>query len=374
MKKKVIFLIRNLSYGGAQRQLLTLVKGLDQQLFDITVLYFYSGDMLELDLKNSEIPLICLDKLGRWDIFGFFWRLFQHLKQIQPDILHGYLDESNLLAIFFKPFFASTQIVWGIRDSNMNLKHSDWLSRIIFRLESFLSRFADLIIANSHAGKSYYQTYGFPADKIVVIPNGIDTERFKPDTKGRTKVRLEWKISEDTILIGLVGRLHPMKDHPTFLKAAALLCKQRENMRFVCVGIGSNNYTQELLKLSNELGISEKVIWAGARTDMPEVHNALDIAVSASAYGEGFSNVIGEAMACGIPCVVTNVGDSTFLVGDAGLVVPPKDSEALLGAWLKILHLGGQKLSIMSRARIQEQFSTQSLCEKTESFLQNITI
>lgn len=373
MKKKIVFLIRNLNYGGAQRQLLTLVKGLDRQCFDITVLYFYSGGPLENDLKDSEIPLICLEKCGRWDIFGFFWRLFQHLKQIQPDVLHGYLNESNLLTIFLKPFFPSTQIVWGVRDSNMDLKHYDWLSQLLFYAECFLSRFADLIVANSHAGKSYYQTHGFPANKIVVVPNGIDTERFKPDPKRRAKVRFEWGISEETILIGLVGRLHPMKDHPTFLRAAALLCGQRQDIRFVCAGTGPENYAQQLCQLTSDLGISEKVIWAGARSDMPSVYNALDIACSSSSYGEGFANVIGEAMACGVPCVVTNVGDSAEIVGNKGIVIPPQKPELLKNAineLIENIEISGCKRQDI-RQLIVDRFSVLQLVLKTKSIFYN---
>lgn len=368
---KIAFLIRDLTYGGAQRQLVTLVKGLNKEDFNVTVLYFYSGGFLEKDLKDCGVQLICVEKRERWDIFSFFLRLIYQLKKLQPDVFHGYLNESNLLTIFLKPFLPLTRIIWGIRDSNMDLKDYDWLSRLLFYLEAILSRFSDVIIVNSHAGKTYYQTHGFPADKMVVIPNGIDTKRFQPEPEAGRKVRAAWGISEDNILIGLVGRLHPMKDHFTFLRAAALLCEERQDVHFVCVGTGAENYVQELHQLSHDLGISEKVIWAGTRADMPAVHNALDIAVSSSAYGEGFSNVIGEAMACGIPCVVTDVGDSKWIVGDTGLVVPPMNPQALFSAWLQILRIHNQQLSIMARARIEDNFNLKSLYERTEILLKN---
>ncbi|MEG4320539.1 MULTISPECIES: glycosyltransferase [unclassified Microcoleus] len=369
MRQNVVFLIRDLNYGGAQRQLVTLVKGLNKQSFDVIVLCFYRGGPLEKELKDNEIPLICLEKRERWDIFGFFWRLFQHLKHIQPDVLHGYLGESNVLTIFLKPLFPSTKMIWGIRGSNTDPDLYGWLGRVLSQLESLLSPFADSIIVNSHAGKTYYLTHGFPSDKMVVIPNGLDTKRFQPDSEARAKVRAEWKISENTILIGLVGRLNPMKDHPNFLKAAALICKQRQDVHFVCVGTGLENYAQELYELTSKLGINERVIWAGARPDMPAVHNALDIATSASAYGEGFANVIGEAMACGVPCVVTDVGDSKWIVGDAGVVVAPSNAQALFAGWLEILQMNREKLSIMARTRIKENFQTKVLYEKTENIL-----
>ncbi|MEH1954842.1 glycosyltransferase [Nostoc sp.] len=372
MKKKIVFLIRDLNYGGAERQLVTLVKALDKQCFDITVLCFYPSGSLSLDkdLKDSGIPIICLDKQGRWHLFGFFWRLVQHLQRIHPDVLHGYVGIPNLLTIFLKPFFPSTSMVWGIRSSNVNPDFDDWLGRLLFQLECSLSHLADLIIVNSYAGRAYYLTNGFPANKMTVIPNGIDIELFKPDQGARIKVRNLWGISEDTILLGLVGRLDIRKDHPTFLRAAALLSEERRDVRFVCVGSGSENYARELYELADKLGISNRVIWVQARADMSAIYNTLDIVVSSS-YTEGFPNVIGEAMACGIPCVVTDVGDSAWIVGDIDVVVPPKNPEALKNALKRLIETigidGCDRTQI--RQRIIDHFSVLQLVFKTEAAL-----
>jgi|SRR5919199_354500 glycosyltransferase involved in cell wall biosynthesis len=368
---KVAFLIRSLHYGGAERQLVTLAKSLAKEGFNITVLFFYPGGTLEKELKDSGVQLISLEKRGRWDIFGFFRRLIGHIKRINPDILHGYLGVSNLLTLCLKPLFPSTPMVWGVRASNVDLSRYDWLSRLTFQLECFLSRFADLIIVNSHAGCAYHLAHGFPAKKMVVIPNGIDTERFQPDLEARVTVRSEWGIPEQKVLIGLVGRLDPMKDHPTFLRAAALLYQQRQDVCFVCVGTGSEDYAQELYELTRELGISDRVIWAGARADMPRVYNALDISVCSS-YGEGFPNVIGEAMACGIPCVVTDVGDSALIVKDAGVVVPPQNPEALAAGLALCLEKNGSTMKIKARPHIIQNFSVQNLVEKTEQLLMDL--
>ncbi|MFN6538010.1 MAG: glycosyltransferase [Nostoc sp. EkiNYC01] len=372
MKKKIVFLIRDLNYGGAERQLVTLAKALDRQYFDVTVLCFYAGSSLSLDndLKESGIPTICLEKQGRWHLFGFFWRLVQHLQRIHPDVLHGYGGTPNLLTIFLKPFFPSTHMVWGLRNSNNDPDFYGWLGRLHFYLECLFSNFADLIVVNSYAGRAYYLTYKFPPDKMMVIPNGIDVELFHPDLEARTKVRRLWGISQDTILIGLVGRLDLRKDHPTFIKAAALLCEERQDVYFVCIGSGSENYARELYELAHQLGISEKIIWEKARRDMPVVYNALDI-IASSSYTEGFPNVIGEAMACGVPCVVTNVGDSALIVGNPNVVVPPKNPEALKNALNKLI----ESFSIDScdrtqiRQRIIDQFSVAELVLKTQAAL-----
>ena len=368
---KLAFLIRSLNYGGAQRQLVTLAKAVDKKYFDVTVLHFYSGGPVEKDLQDAGIKLICLEKQGRWELFSFFSRLVHHLKEIQPDILHGYLVVPNLLTICLKPLFPSIPMIWGIRASNMDLNHYDWTARLTFQLQCLLSPFTDLIILNSNAGKTYHLEHGFPANKMVVIPNGINTELFRPNSEARLKVRKEWGIAQDTILIGKVGRLDPMKDHPTFLKAAALLSQKQQNVKFVCIGKGEENYTAKLYKLTDELGISEKVIWAGARKDMPAVYNALDIATSTSSYGEGFPNVVGEAMACGIPCVVTDVGDSAWIVSDTGIVVPPKNPHTLTAGWISCLEINRDEIGVKARERIVEHFSIEHLVKQTQKTLES---
>lgn len=375
MTQKIAFMIRDLNYGGAQRQLITLVKALDKKLFDITVLCFYSDGLLEIDLKQNGISVICLKKRSRWDVVGFLWNLLRQLKKINPDVLHGYLSESNLLTICFKLFSPSTRIFWGIRDSNISFGSYDWLDRLIFELECFLSRFVDLVIVNSYAGRAYHLSHGFPDAKMVVIPNGIDTERFKPDRASGQLIRSHWNISDDTILIGLVGRLDPMKDHPTFLKAAAILCQERLNVHFVCIGNGPESYADELSQLACELGISKHILWAGGQGDMPAVYNALDIVCSASAYGEGFANVIGEAMACETPCVVTDVGDSAWIVGDLGIVTPAQNPEVIKQGLINMIDKiqAEDDLKVVFkqslRQRIVTQFSVSQLCLKTQTAL-----
>jgi glycosyltransferase involved in cell wall biosynthesis len=371
MKKKVVFLIRDLNYGGAQRQLVSLVKALHQEdCFDVTVLHFYSGGPLLKDLIDRGITIISLEKQERWDVLGFFGRLFGHLKRIQPDVLHGYLGESNIVSMFVKPFFPSTRIIWGIRGSNTPSGRYGWLGSLLSLLERLLSSFTDLIIVNSHTGKTDYLDRGYAPDKMVVISNSIDTERFQPDSEAGAKVRSEWGISENTILIGLVGRLSPMKDHPTFLQAAALLSKEREDLRFVCVGVGEENYAKELYQLADDLGISEKILWAGGRSDMPAVFNALNIACSSSSDGEGFANVVGEAMACGVPCAVTDVGDSAWIVGRKGIVVPPKNPEALKTAIDELIEKANVDYNPQEiRQLIVEQFSVRQLVIQTKAAL-----
>lgn len=369
-----VLLIRSLNYGGTERQLVALAKGLHERGHSVGVAVFYPGGLLEKDLREAGIPVLALDKRGRWDVLGFLLRLTRLLREERPDILHSYLVEPNLVTVMLKLLFPRIKMVWGVRASNVDLRNYDWFARMTFRLECLFSRFPDLIIVNSQAGRRYHLAHGFPKEKMLVIPNGIDTDRFCPDPEARRRVRAEWGVSGDEKLIGLVGRLDPIKDHPTFLKAAALLAQEREGVRFVCVGDGLADYRQELHKLGQELGLTERLIWAGACDDMPAVYNALDIA-SSSSYGEGFPNVIGEAMACGVPCVVTDVGDSASIVGDAGVVVPPKNHHALADGWRDMLRrLGDHRLSLSekARARVALHFDLDTLVQKTSDLLKGL--
>lgn len=362
---KIFFLIRSLNYGGAERQLIVLAKGLYAKGHEVVVAPFYSGGPLEQELLRAGVRVRPLQKHGRWDLLFFLFRLARVMREERPEILHSYL--TDLVTVILKPWFPSMKIVWAIRSSNMDLSQYDWLSWITYKLTFRLSRFADAVIANSRAGRDYYVAQGYPWAKIVVIPNGIDTQRFRPDPEARRHVRSEWGIQDHQQVIGIVGRLDPMKDHPTFLQAASLLSQERKHLRFVCVGDGPAERRDSLHHLTRSLKLTEQVIWSDGRNDMGNVFNALDLFVSSS-ISEGFSNVIAEAMACGVRCVVTNVGDSAWLVGDAGEVVPPRDPVALKEAIGKLFDRR-QHTSLQIRQRIVEQFSAERLVADTEHVL-----
>jgi glycosyltransferase involved in cell wall biosynthesis len=264
-------------------------------------------------------------------------------------------------------------VVWGVRSTIIDRTRRDWLSRLNFRMSCSAARLADRIIANSEAGAAHHASLGYPHGRIEVIPNGIDTERFRFDAAGRNRLRDEWKVADNSTLVGLVGRIDPMKDHATFLQAAALLAARDERLRFVCVGGGNSSFARGIKALATRLGLDSRLVWAGPRNDMAAVYSALDIAVSSSC-GEGFSNVIAEAMACGRPCVVTDVGDSARIVGDCGAVVATGDSPALADAIERVareLEDPGEaaRLQAAARARIEQAYSLDALLRNSEHTL-----
>lgn len=363
---RILFLVRSLDQGGAERQLVALARALHKKGHQISVAIFYPDGAFEAELREAQIRMIYLNKEGRWDVLRFLLRLLGGVRDARPQILHSYLVVPNVLACCVKLIYPTVTVVWGLRASYMEMSRYDWLASFSYRIERYLSRLPDLIIVNSYAGRDTALQRGFPGEKIRVILNGIDCDRFRPDAAAGKKLRAEWGIRDSDILIGLVGRLDPLKGHTTFLRAAAIIARERADMRFVCVGRGTAKYQAKLRAVCDELELSERVVWAGARTDMSAVYNALDIVCSASSFGEGFPNVIGEAMACGKPCVVTDVGDSALIVGDLGMVVPPRDSQALANALLTCLAKETRGLAAAVRERIVRRFPLATLADQTE--------
>jgi|UniRef100_UPI003782D4A7 glycosyltransferase involved in cell wall biosynthesis len=340
---RLAFIIRDLGHGGAQRQLVTLARGLVREGLPVSVIHFYDG-AFRTELEAAGVHTVCVGKKSRWDLLGFFFRLVQAVRSVRPEVLHGYLAESNLMALCLKPFCGFPRVVWGVRDSQTDAHLWGLLGRLSFRLNCLLARFADVIICNSKAGRDYYSARGYPQAKMHVIPNGIDVERFKPSPH------------EHPLTFGLVGRLSPMKDLATFIKAAALVSEAR----FVIVGSGDEAYARQMRDLATALGVS--VTWMPAQSDMPSVYATFDCLVNSSAFGEGFSNVIGEAMACGVPCIASDVGDSAWIIGNPAQIFPTGDHEALAKCMRDF------KPS-ETRQRIVEEFSIEKLIERTRRLL-----
>lgn len=364
MRADVLFLTQNLELGGSQRQLVMLAGGLARRGAAITVAVFYPGGPLWRELEASGVQVVSLDKRGRWDLPAFLGRLARLVMRTRPRIIHGYLDVPNLLALLTRPFARGARIVWGVRSSHVDWTRFDRLTQLAFAAGCRLARFADLIVLNSSAGRAYHAQLGYPAARMVVVPNGIDTTTFAPDPVARRAVRAEWGIGADEVLVGLVARIDPLKGHDTFLHAAAILAGQLPRVRFVCVGSGEAAILARMQGLAERLGVAQRVTWAGARRDMTAVYSALDLAVSAS-IGEGFSNVIGEAMAAGVPCIVTDTGDSAWIVGDDALVIPADDASALARAMAQALPRLGAELSATCRGRIAREFGVERLVDRT---------
>lgn len=368
---KIVFCIRSLARAGAERQLVTLANGLALRGHDVCVVVLSSGGGLEGELENVKV--VHFEKRGRWD-FSFLPKLISYLRSSDPDVVHGYLGLGNILAVLCKPFLGNASIVWGVRASYVDLRRYDSGARLSFRAECFFSRFANAIIANSYAGKEYAISVGYPAELMHVVPNGIDAEAYAPAKALGASIRRSMQLDCEDVLFGLVGRVDVMKGHDVFLHAASKVASRLPHVHFVFVGKSDGKYGEDMKQLGESLpGLVGRVHWLPPREDLLPVYGAIDVLVSASRFGEGFSNVVGEAMACGVPCLVTDVGDCSYIVGDTGVVIPPEDPDTLTGGMETMLdRVENTDWGLQARARIEEKFNVENLVSLTESILESL--
>lgn len=370
---KTMFLVRSLDLGGAQRQLTVLAVGLQQRGHDVTVATFYDGGTFAAELTGAGVRHVSLAKRGRWDFLGFAFRYVRCLRAERPKILHGYLPTANILVALSRRLVASRpKIIFGVRASDMQLDRYDWMARLSYGIEARLSRIADCIISNSQRGLTTAIERGMPVDRAVVVPNGIDVERFRPDVEQRSAVRAELGVEESALLIGLPARFDPMKDHANFLTALRRLADQGREFSFLLVGAGTGQDNRTLNELVDSRELQDRVHRLGPRVDMPAIMAALDIVCLSSAFGEGFSNVLGESMAAGVPCVATDVGDARQIIGDTGELVPARDPVALadgIGRLIDRLVADPVAIRADARARIVERFSVEKMIDRSVSAL-----
>jgi glycosyltransferase involved in cell wall biosynthesis len=360
---KILFLSRQLNIGGAERQLVTLANVLAARGHEIVIASYYPGGAFAQMLDPKRIRLISYEKKSRWDLFTLFFKTLRIVRDEQPTVLHGWMHTQNVVATVAKVLNPKLTMVWAVRASNLDTV-LDWAEKLTIWLQARLSGFATRITVNSMAGLEYAVQGGLPREKMMFIPNGIDTNAFYPNEEERRRVRAQWNMGDDVKIVGSISRFDPIKNHKMFLKAAALVAAERPDVRFVCVGHGKESYLQELKQLSRTLGLESKVHWIQALSEVRAAYNAIDVFCSSS-FSEGFPNVIGEAMACGCHCVATDVGDSALVVGDTGVIVPSDNAQALSAGLLDRLS-APETLNLRARQRILENFTVAHLGDKSE--------
>jgi glycosyltransferase involved in cell wall biosynthesis len=286
------------------------------------------------------------------------------------------MDHSNLIGGVAGRFVPGAKVVWGIHHSNHVAGLTKRSTLLTVRACGVLSgRVPSRIVCCSKTAKSMYAARGFANEKLTVIPNGFDTDRFRPDSDAAREVRSELGVGADATLIGLVARYDPLKDHATFLRAAAILHKNCPQVRFVLCGDKVDANNQGLVELIGSLGLSGVCHLLGPRRDVPRVFAALDIATSSS-ISEAFPLAIGEAMSCGVPCVATDVGDSGLMLGDAGKLVPPANPEALAAGWQELLQMGAAgraRIGAAARRRVRELFDLGAVTRRYEALYQELS-
>lgn len=369
---RIAIVIRSLAAGGAERQLVVLANGLVEKGHEVHVISFYDGGPFLTALDVPGISLTTIRKSGRWDIAGAARRLTRVLNKAAVDVVYSSMPAANLMCVLAVVFGARQPLVWRLAASDMDLTEYDWFSAASYRIEAICSKVPKMIVVNSQAGKEYAAARSYPGAKLRVVLNGIDTTIFAPDPEAGTRLLQRWGLDSRKWHIGMVARADPKKGHGDFLEAVRLFCQDRSDVEFICIGLDSSDYARELYDNACNLGIADKITWRSFEKDIKAAYDALDINTLASRFGEGFPNSIGEAMACGVPCVVTDSGDSAAIVGDVGEVVPRGNPEALMRGWTRLLQRlegEGPLLKRQARCRIVEKFNVDIYVARTEELL-----
>jgi len=369
-KFKIIHIVTGLSTGGAEMMLYKLLSVTDRNFFNPTVISLTDCGPIGLRIKGLEIPVYSVGIKKDLSMPIALCRFIKLLNKLQPNLIQGWMYHANLatsLASWFIPY--NIPVLWNIRHTPYKLKDEKKLTAFLIRLNAILSSRPTMILYNSRVSAHRHELLGFSNKYQEVIPNGFDCNYFKPSKDARLKLRNYLGLNEKTFLIGLIARYHPMKDHITFIQAARRLVAQYPDVHFILAGRGVDEANSILTKIIQEVNLMRNIHLLGECSNMPEIIAALDISTNTSSWGESFPNVVGESMACGVPCVVTDIGDSASIVGDTGIVIPTKNIDELVKAWIKLIKIGseGRKhLGQKARKRIMNNFSLSKVIKDYE--------
>jgi len=371
---KLVVIISGLSTGGAEMMLLKVLERLDAR-FTPHVISLTTVGEIGPRIQALGIPVEALGMQPEVPSPLAFFRLVRRLKTLKPNVVHTWMYHADLLGGLAAWLANVPVLAWGIRNSNLDRDKTKLSTRVVVGACARVSRWLpDRILSCSEVARLVHVDRGYAADKMVVIPNGFDLIRFRPDALARASVRTELEVSDDIPLVGLIGRFDPQKNHRGFFEAAGCLHRRLPTAHFVLAGKGIDADNQELMRMMEANDVQHVTHLLGLRSDMPRLVAALDVLASSS-YGEAFPNVLGEAMASGVPCAVTDVGDSAYIVGDTGRVVSSGDMTGLAAMLEDLLTLPfAQKTALgqRARARVAEHFEIGQVVKRYEAFYEEL--
>jgi glycosyltransferase involved in cell wall biosynthesis len=369
---RICHLITGLDTGGAERSLVNLVTAMNRDEFENEVVTLLKPGPMAQALAQAGIPVISMDIDRRRPNPAVLISLIRYLRAKRPTILQTWLYHADFFGTAAAFFVKPEHLLWNVRSSEIDQPGIPRSTRSLAWLLGMLSRRPDAIVVNSREGQQYHDRIGYRPKQWINIPNGVDLERFSPRRGERGMLRARLGLPIDAAVIGLVARYHPMKDVKTFLRAASLFQHGHENTKFVLCGDGLGSDNSALAELVQTLDLDRRTVLLGPRSDIELIYPALDALSLCSIYGEGFPNVLCEAMACDVPCVATDVGDSADIIGDCGFIVPLRDPQALAHAWRTLLEKGSHLSTESARSRIAARFSLQRMCAQYESVYRSL--
>jgi glycosyltransferase involved in cell wall biosynthesis len=361
---KVLHIVTGLRRAGAETMLVKLVGALDPKRFENHVIGLIERGPLTADLEAMGVPVLSLDMRSKFDPRPIA-RLTGIIRHLRPDVIQTWLYHADFVGLVGAALLRRTnRLLWNVRCSDMDFavaqeQGTAWLVRRLARLSAWPVG----VIVNSRAGRLHHERLGYRPRQWIEIPNGFDLAHWHPDADAAARLRAELGLPADAHLVGLCARVTPMKDHATFLTAIATLRMRLPSVHGILAGRG----TETLAARVAELGLAAHVTLLGERSDLPNLLPGLDAFCLSSAFGEGFANVLGEAMASGVPCVATDVGDAADIVGDTGRIVPPRQPDALAAALGKMLEMSASQrrtLGVRARSRIEDRYGLAGIARR----------
>jgi glycosyltransferase involved in cell wall biosynthesis len=367
---RVSHVITGLGVGGAEMMLVKLLSGIDPKRFHSHVVSLSSALELAAGVRDMGVAVDVLDVAPTaMAVLPAVVQTRRLLRDAKPDLVQTWLYHADLVGGIAAKWLG-IPVIWNVQTSTVDPKGISRRTVRVVKLCAMTSRFLpDTIVSCSRAAVDVHTALGYRG-KFRVIPNGTDVNIFRPDTDARLAVRAELNLENEVPIIGMAARFHAQKDHSNFLAAAADLVRTHPGVRFALCGLGLQPDNQKLMTMVHRFGLQDRVLLMGLRRDVHRVLNAFDIHTLSSSFGEGFPNVLGEAMATGVPCVVTDVGDSAMIVGDTGVAVPPRRPSALANGWRTLLDLAPAEragLGMRARERVIAEFSLSASVSQYET-------
>jgi glycosyltransferase involved in cell wall biosynthesis len=367
---RLLHLITDLEVGGAEFSLLRLLTMTDKSRFDVRVVSMVKTGGVRPQVESLGVPVQDLSmKYGVPSPFALA-RLIRLIREWRPDLIQTWMYHADLLGSLAAAMAGGVPTVWGIHHSNLDPALNKAMTLATAKLCARMSgRLPRKIVCCAEAARRSHVRFGYAEGKMAVIPNGFHVDVFQPSPEARESVRRELGVPADALLVGQIGRFDAQKDHETFFASAAILHRQFPKLYFVLCGSEITWQNVELARWAHAANVASAVRLLGRRGDVARITAALDVATSSS-RGEGFPNVLGEAMACGVPCVATDVGDSALIVSRYGLIVPPRDPSALAAACQTLLcqsREARENLGRSARKHIIDHYDIASTVAKYES-------
>lgn len=349
--------------------LLKVVSGMDRKRFDVRVVSLLPAGEVGRMISEAGVRVESLNlRRGRAAASGLLRFLGKGWK-FEPHVIMTWLYHADLLGALSRPFFPKTALAWNLRCANMDFSRYAALTGRVVKANAILSRVPDVVVANSNSGLLLHKSLGYRPKRTEIIENGFDTSIFRPDENARALARKCWGIGDGEPVVGLFARFDPMKGHSCFFRAAGILARRMPGARFVLCGGGVTAGNPEIVAMMKENGIQGSCVLLGPRSDMPALYPGLDVLCSSS-LGEGFPNVLGEAMSSGVPCVATDVGDCREVVADTGQVVPPDRPDQMADALESFFLLPEKARALLcekARKRIESHYSIKSVIGRYQS-------